>query len=1219
MSAFTQSQQLAIAAHGNVLVVAGAGTGKTSTLVARCIHLVLDENVALDRILMVTFTEAAAAEMRQRLREALQKRLDAAPADERVARQAALLDTAFISTLHGFCLRLVREHFHELRLDPDVQVLDEEHTRPLASDTLDELFERHYAPAAPDSQAVHELVRRIGRGSDEPVRRLVLDLHRFTQTLPDPGRWLDEQVAAFSSESPVKWRECFVASVGEWARRWRGLVDVDSACENVRVSARALAALPLPPTFSEAAEVVRQAAVADKGMAWAHGSKKHHRDAIADFFEDAELLRSLVEPSTEGDSPVDEDWAWTRPHILTLLRLAREFTTDFTRAKRDLAGVDFADLEQLSLRLLRDAEGRPTATALAWRARLDRVFVDECQDINAAQDAILRALSREGAAANRFLVGDVKQSIYRFRLAEPRIFADYAAAWKDGLPNSRRLPLADNFRSHESLLQFVNAFFAPLLRKSVGGVDYDADAALQFGGKPERAALSAGSDPKPRVELHVLPNKLVDATSAGSDEDESIEALADLPATQREARMVARRLKELHDSRLQVWGKAGAHFRDVEWADMAVLLRAPSGRVETWAQEFHAAGVPLFAERAGFWEAQEVVDLVSLQRVLDNPHQDIPLLAVLRSPLVAMSLEELAAVRAGCKRGTLWEAVKECSVLRAPCAVPAGPNDTKHETRVTQLSAHTKSKWLTDRIISWRALLRHASLTDCLETILAETHFEPLTLAGERGPERVANVRRLLDLARQFDPWQRQGLFRFLRFVAGQEDEKVKREPAAQSATDAVRLMSIHQSKGLEFPVVVVADLGKQFNMDSARRDVLFDARLGVCPKVMPDGTDGRYASTAWWLASAQARREGLGEELRLLYVAMTRARDRLVLTGTLPRLSKANAEALRTVTPAAAVGERELMQAKGMLDWVLLWLRRHATKQGGLASPEGASSLLTWQWHDDASLGQPCAPVPAAAAEPGGDATSLPPSEVGALRGRLEWRYPFEPATTESAKTSVSALKRRAEPDEDAREWPLGEVFSVQCSAFSEGAKGDRRLTAAERGTAHHVFQQRVDLGQIGSAAELQAEAERMVRDATLTAEQAAALDFDALAGFWNSEVGRKIVGHRDRVRREVEFTARLSPAELAKFPGLAPRAELAADEFVVVQGRVDLVVMFEHELWLLDFKTDRFAADATGDRVREHSSQLRLYAEVLSRIHQKPVTARWLHFFSTGTTEAV
>ncbi|MBI3874657.1 MAG: helicase-exonuclease AddAB subunit AddA [Verrucomicrobia bacterium] len=1201
MSAPTPSQHRAVAARGNVLVSAGAGTGKTHTVVERCLRLVLDEGVSLDRILMVTFTEAAAAEMRRRLREALHEKLDAPGADaSRIAQQIALLDTANISTLHGFCLRLVREHFHELAIDPDVAVLDDAQTRPLISSTLDELLERHYAGDSTESRAVHELVRRLGRGSDESIRELIRRIHAFTQTLPDPARWLEEQIAAFSEAQPGRWRVRFVECVVEWTGLWRDALAPHLENVNVKASAEALVKMPENTAFSDALAVLHAVVAADQNENGWKKVKGKHRAPIEDFFDDAARLLSLVE-SSSGTDPLQHDWDWTRPHVLALLRLAREFGDAFTRAKRELGGVDFADQEQLALRLLRD----PTI-ARHWRARLDHVFVDECQDINAAQDAILRALSRDGAEANRFLVGDVKQSIYRFRLADPAIFAGYERAWNTS-DDGERIPLSDNFRSHEALLRFVNTFFAPLLRARVGGVDYADDAHLQFGNRGGREHFSHAKDSAPRVELHLLPHKLGSAENTENG-GEGAPELADLPAVHREARLIAQRLASLQREGLQVWDKDVEKFRPVEWRDMVVLLRAPRSKVETFAQEFHAAGVPLLAARGGFFDAQEVVDLLSLLRVLDNPYQDIPLLAVLRSPLVGMTLEELVEVRAGRRQMPMWEALRKNSE-GAECDLPA--------------SAREKTAWFLSHFAQWRSLLRHASLTDCLETALAETHYEALLLAGERGAERAANVRRLLDLARQFDPWQRQGLFRFLRFIEAQQDEEVDREPAAPSAQNAVRLMSIHQSKGLEFPVVVVADLGKNFNILDLRAEIILDEQFGLCPQVRPPRKHARYPSIAHWLARS------LGEELRLLYVAFTRARDRLILTGTLSKMSEEREEKLWQPESNPAVSDAELLKASRPMDWILSWLRRYATAAEGLGARDGANALLRWMRHDEESLAHLAEALNRSRR---GDEADPSDSEQFRLLtsaattdglARLTWNYPHDTATREPAKTSVSALRRRvADADEEAREWPVADGFRIQDSGFSaESSRANLagELSAAERGTAHHIFQQRVALECTGSSVELRAEAERLQRIGALTLAEAAALDFDALAGFWSSEVGRKILAHRACVRRELPFTVRFNKADLKEFPTLALNDALPVDEFVVVQGKVDLAVLLEREVWLLDFKTDHFAPAKLAAKVEEHSQQLRLYALALERIYGRTVTTKWLHFFAVGKTASV
>src|SRR6478736_6099058 len=424
MSNFTPQQSAAINGTGNLLVVAGAGTGKTHTLIARCLRLILEEHVSVESILMVTFTEAAAAEMRGRLRAELLKRQAASPDDEWLAQQLALLDTAHICTLHSFCLQLSREHFNELGLDPQFSILDETQTRPLQRAALDDLFERHYTSNADASAAVRELIRTTGRGADGGIRKLVLKLHAFSQSLPDPGAWLDAQAQRFAAAEPNEWRRHFALAVSQLRDEWAvKLREARGQTAALTLASDALQSLPAQPDFTAACIAIQAIAAADIAENWPRGTKGKFRDPLKSFFEEAVFLGALT--PTEGSDPLAQDWNWARGSMTALLGLVREFAADFAARKREFGGVDFTDLEQCALRLLRDE--RITAE---WRARLAHIFVDEYQDINAAQDAILTALSRTGNAGNRFLVGDVKQSIYRFRLANPHIFQSYEAAWR---------------------------------------------------------------------------------------------------------------------------------------------------------------------------------------------------------------------------------------------------------------------------------------------------------------------------------------------------------------------------------------------------------------------------------------------------------------------------------------------------------------------------------------------------------------------------------------------------------------------------------------------------------------------------------------------------------------------------------------------------------------------------------------------------------------------
>jgi len=1202
----TPAQRQAAAARGNVLVMAGAGTGKTRTLVERCLECLRHESppTSLDELLVVTFTDAAAVEVRQRIRRELEKEISTRPGEEHWAKQLALFDTAPIGTLHSFCLRLVREHFYELGLDPQLAVLDTGEARLLAEETLDEQLKSHYAGETGLSVAAQNLIQIYGNGDERPIRALLLRLHHYAQTRPDADRWLADQIARFASPEPVEWRAWLRDAIAGWREEWLTPLDnLKPENEKAAECREMLEQLPRNASREQAGTVLQEILATDEN--YPARKKTELRKPLKEFFAGAAFLHSLMSAENSRD-PLAEDWRWVRGHMTALLQLAEEFGRKFADRKRADGVLDFHDLEQFALKLLWDsAAAQPTAAAGRWREKIRFVFVDEYQDINAAQDKIIQALSRDDAAANRFLVGDVKQSIYRFRLADPKIFRAYAKTWRGG--DGQTISLAENFRSRESLTGFVNSVFELLMREQVGGVDYDAEARLQFGAPEQRAALGLARNPSPRTELwlRLKNNHAADAPDDDSGDDD----LAALEESGKEARLVAHRLRDLVAEGHKIWDEANATERVVEWRDLAVLLRAPSGKSEVYAKEFERAGVPLVVERGGFYDSAEIADLLSLLRLLDNPLQDVPAIAVLRSPLAGLSLDELATVRLAARNAHFWMALNR---MQNP------------ESGIQNVTTQKVGIFL-ERFQRWRQLARQAALSQCLESVLAETHYAQWLRSRPRGAQRQANVERFLGLAQQFDQFQRQGLFRFLKFIEAQQAAEVEPDVAAAASENAVRLMSIHQSKGLEFPVVVVADLAKPFNDQDLRGEIILDESFGLSPRVKPPHTGRRYPSLPHWLAQRHQRREQRGEELRLLYVAMTRARDTLILTAT---LTGKKWESLwlkpRAITDQTIVG------ATSYADWLGLWfgvsnmtgnagrmpanvLAGTATRRQDAGAPSersGELPHLRWRLVTDEEL--------ADATEDGnrkakGEISALEPAVAHRLRGVLNWKYKFKPATERAAKSSVTALRRQAEElDEEAEP-----VFSFQFSANETARPGPgRKLNAAATGTAHHKFLQHVTLEKADDLATLTAEAKRLEAAGVLAADEYAALDLGAVAAFWKSEPGRKIRAQPpDCVRRELAFTAKFSPAEVDTFLGKKTPPGLE-NEFVVVQGVADLVVLLPREIWLVDFKTDEIKSAELAARSRHYEPQLKLYAGALSRIYSRPVTNCWLHFLAARQT---
>ncbi len=1142
--------------NGNLIVVAGAGTGKTYRLVQTCLAR-LREGVGIDEILVVTFTKAAAAELRHRIAQALQQAFAADPGSAHLARQIALLDRAQISTLHSFCLELVSRHFSDLGLSPRLMTLEAAQAAALQSETLDSLFESYYEAKSPSVQARRQLLLDRFHGDDRAVREAVVQLHEFTQTRPGPDRWLAARRADLLADDPQLWRESLPREIAQWVRRWRPAIEAQDPSPK-KNPARALVLAAMDQNDVSA---IAHIGASDDPLVWPRGSKQHWRNPFKNFSARAAALAGWLK--TPDHDPLLEDWNLTREASLLLLEITQEFGGEFARLKRGRGLVDFHDLEQFSLQLLWDPKrNAPTPRAEFWQRRFQWIFVDEYQDINLAQDRILTALSRPGPG-NRFLVGDVKQSIYGFRHAEPRIFLDYEAKWAGAGCDY----LLRNWRSCEPILTFVNALFRRLMTGEVGGVIYDDKASLQFADTPARASLSTKADPSPKVEVHMLasaaekPEDLDDPDDRDEPAPEAPNPLAEMDKIEAEAEILARRFQQMVESEPLMLPTG----RPVGYGDIVILMRSAAGAVEAFAKVFSRRGIPFDARRSGFFNCVEILDLTNLLTILDNPLQDIPLLGVLRSPLGCFSIESLAEVRLAQPRGPFWQALISCASSASPAAAP--------------------SRQFLNRFNQWRALSRHTSLAQRLEIILEETGYEDWAAAQDRGPQRRANVRRLIDLARQFDELRGEGLYPFLQFVADQSASVGEIIPAPPDSQGAVRLMSVHQSKGLQFPVVAIAGLGKRFNLSDFKRLALLDDQFGVCLKARPPGKRVQYETLPFWAARLRGERRVLDEEMRILYVALTRAEHRLLLVATPAKKARES---------WAEGNAKPLAEANSLLDWIGPFLARDDSRW--LEQPTGVANAWTWQWHE--SLPPSAQALPALSRD-----VTPSPGDLLALRARLEWSYPFAADTVQEAKSSATAL-RRGLVDEPELARPI---------STSKRKQPPGSLRANELGQAIHRLLQLARFPSFSGAEALRLEIAHLVETGSLGAAEAEAIEPAKILRFWSGDFGRELLARQSSIRRELTFTARFTRADLMAV-GAPLAAEFGGEEFVVVQGAADLVAILPDELWLVDFKTDRLPDELMAARVQEYSLQLRIYALALSRIYRKPVTRSFLFFLETG-----
>lgn len=1217
---FTEEQELAIrTTDANVLVSASAGTGKTAVLVERVIRLVTRpvEPVSLERILVLTFTEKAAEEMKSRIRDALEKRVRTEPGDQWLLRQAALVEKAQISTIHSFCLRILRRYFYRIDLDPSFRVIDSNEAELVRQDALEDLMEDMYKQEESERGRIFRgLVDRYGgRGVDRGLQEICLDLHDYARTQPSMTGYLNQlrsmvrSVHEAGSIWDLPWTEALLRKA---AHEYAGAAEL---CKQALEIARSPdgpgpyeVALQVDLEFCQRAREIllslrglegQQEEMLQEIRTFEHPRLPAVRKAMCNetlkvrtqAFRNAvkDRLRKVSEYAfMRPAESVLQELRETAEYLECLIDLALELDRRYTVKKRDRGGVDFSDLERYCLEVLASQD---SLIAGEVRKEFDYVLVDEYQDTNPVQERIISLSSRDGLDSNRFMVGDIKQSIYRFRLAEPRIFLDKLSSYLPLQPEEEgetgpdtgskagpeagnlgnagkgvRIDLFRNFRSRSQVIDAVNFLFERIMKSDTAEIDYDGGHRL----------IAAAGYPQPsddcfRAELHLLERN--EPGEAPSGREDSIE---DYEALECEALVVADKIREIMDpaAPLRLWDGRRGGFRPCTYKDVAILLRSTKDRANAVMEILRRCGIPAYADTAtGYFQAREVEVALSLLAVIDNPRQDIPLASVLRSPVVGLSPEDLATIRSRSKQASFYDAVRAFAsgASGAPDQVSARPAEIRSSLRS-----------FLKRLETWRTMARRSRLEEVVWSILRETGYYDYVGGLPGGAQRQANLRALSDRARQFDSFGYHGLFRFLRFIEKVQDSKgdLGTARAQGEGEDVVRVMSVHKAKGLEFPVVFVMDLGKNFNLESSRGDVLFHSRLGIGALYCDLHKRIKYPSLAHQAISSRVRDENMAEEMRVLYVALTRAREKLFLVGSVRGLEK-HVEMWSEVPGPSG-------PAMKYLDWL-------GPALFGSSGREAPFSVRLW----GAEHG---CPVPV----PGIDAVSesgLKWNYVKALQPppfmnrelyqeisrRLEWEYPFCAATLTPAKMSVGEIRRRFEDDEEG-------FFVSRPHRRLELLDSGDRTTAVARGTAIHAFLAAMDLEHIGKTRSLIDELSRLCDLGFLRPGEISEEDLGFLARFLRSPAGLRLTSCPARVRREVPFTLRVSPGSLY------PERNFE-DDLIVVQGIIDAIIFEDDGVTLLDYKSDRIAAEQVPAALRNYTPQVSMYALACRRILKKPV----------------
>ena len=1207
---FTPEQQKVIDLRNrNILVCAAAGSGKTAVLVERIIEIVTDEEhpVDIDRLLVVTFTNAAAAEMRERIGKALSARLCQTPDNVHLQRQVSLLHNAQITTIDSFCLFVIRNNFNDIGLDPGFRIADEGELRLLKQDTLTELLEQQYQEKNKSFLSCVEYF--TGGSNDRLLEEYISKLYEFSMSYPWPEDWISQcmrgyKITSVSELEETDWCHYIIRYIRTLVAE--SIADLDIALqlterpdgpymygETLEKEKEMLSKLTQIETFAGFYEAFTTVSFGRLP------SKKD--DSVNPLLrEKVQLLRKNLKKRLDdireaylvlSPEKVVERMEAAAPNVEELLLLVLAYKELLDQRKRRDNMIDFHDMEHFALDILlsrqEDGSVLPSTAAREYRAHFKEILIDEYQDSNLVQELLLKSISgEEDENYNRFMVGDVKQSIYKFRLARPELFIEKYIGYTKEASNRQRIDLHRNFRSRPQVIDSVNSVFSRMMRPELGGVDYDEEAALYQGAvfpKSETGTEDSAADPY-RTEYLVI----------GKDEESR------LTTRGQEAAAIAHKIRELYAS-LKVADKETGKLRPVRYSDIVILLRTTAG----WAEEFKAVleqeGIPAYvSSRTGYFQTVEIKVLMQLLRVIDNPLQDIPLYGTMKSFFGGFEEEEIAKIRAEDKQAPLYELLINY--------------DGEEKEKVQEFL-----KWLS----GYRRKTAYTPIHKLIQDILTETGYLDYVTARPGGSQRRANVEMLLTRAAAFENTSYYGLFHFLRYMEQLEKYEVDYGEAdiLDENADVVRIMSIHKSKGLEFPVCFVAGLSKRFNMQDTTGRMIADADMGIGVDYVDEELRLQSKTLKKRAVALKMKLDTLGEEMRVLYVAMTRAREKLILTGMTADVDQFEAELSKqkefgSFDRSGKIPFSVLAGASCYLDFLFPCLDEVtlirpkelflADVQGAVVEIDRKQKLLAGKDGENKQI-------------------------MTELSGRFEKIYPYQYLSDLFVKTTVSELKKKAIHDLSFR--------SMEDLNLGDGAKGNdteqaftaqwfeepeivpyipsfisstEEMSGTDRGSAYHKVMELLDFAKLGECREpdvdkqLNEQLEQFVEEGRLTVQWRESIDNRKIRTFLKSSLAKRMgrAAQLGRLRREQPFVLGLPASRLG---GQFPESEQ-----VLIQGIIDVFFEEDGRIIVADYKTDR--VKAPEELITRYQVQLDYYAQALTRLTGKEVTEKIIYSFALG-----
>ncbi|WP_320992483.1 helicase-exonuclease AddAB subunit AddA [Hungatella sp.] len=1215
---WTKEQKAVIESRNrNLLVSAAAGSGKTAVLVERIIRMITEgENpLDIDQLLVMTFTKAAADEMRERVLLAVDEKLKEDPENGHLQMQAAMIPYARITTIDSFCLGIIREHYNQLDIDPAFRVGDEGELLLLRGSVMEQLLEDYYEAG---DEEFSRFVETYATGkSDRGIEDHIMAVYNFSGSNPWPEKWLEaceKELEDYEEGSDDRLMET------EWMRflMWDVAMQTGEFCAQLKEALAVCdeengpaAYIPMltsdlrmlqaignakdygclnellgSASFDRLASIRSKEIDADK-KSFVTGCRDRVKKAVG-------KLRDLY--CFESIETVVRDLKGTAGAVRMLLRLAGEFHNRYQEAKQEKNLVDFGDLEHYALEVLLEETGEgertPSAAADELSRQFEEILVDEYQDSNDVQEALIHAISRERfGTPNVFMVGDVKQSIYKFRLARPELFLKKYESYprEDGLYQT--IELHQNFRSRDSVLSGINEVFYQIMTKGLGGILYTEDAALHAGAVFEPTEETVGG----KLELHMVN------TGGGLLKQLEADPADDYTSREMEAKLIAARMKKLinPETGLKVWDKKEKRYRTACYGDMVILLRSLSGFAEDFVNILMNEGIPAYAERrTGYFTAIEVETVLCFLSIIDNPMQDIPLAAVLKSPIVGATDEELASLMAVFKRtakkgqdrgiyGAWMYYLENC------------PEDEREGELYGKLAAFS------DELADYRRIAGYLSIHELLYIIYENTGYYDYIAAMPAGEARQANLDMLVEKASAYEKTSYSGLFHFIRYI-----ENLKKydtdfgEAALAGDENTVRILSIHKSKGLEFPVVFLAGMGKKFNKQDLYGKILIDPDLGIATDYLDLELRVKTPTLKKNVLRRRLELEALGEELRVLYVAMTRAKEKLIMTGTDRYLDKKLERFSDIKRTAGQIPFTILSTADSFLDWLLMSLSGKLSESALLSDAGAETGLMTVRSYSVADLvgveiehqaekklskeellNFDCARI-------------YDEAYAAGISAAFAYRYPHTADIGLHTKLSVSELKKQGQliDEEESTFLPTIPAFLLEESGKKDQGGG------AFRGTAYHRALELLNFPGMKTISDVEMALDTFRREKYMDEESLSLLDAGILWNFLSSPLGRRMSAAQAKglLYKEQQFVIGIPAREMEV---------CSSDELVLIQGIIDAYMEEEDGLVLIDYKTDHVVRGRESLLTERYGIQLEYYKRALEQMTGKKVTEKIIY----------